>query len=137
MHDALHLSFVFRAHWNDVAALALGDDRFLQVWDDVCALHKPIQSAEEPVLGHPQLGADSSQFVGCAIYNFCAVVNTAAYFADDMLTRFDGKCDVCETWKLTVEPGQCIAKRAGAHEGGTNFDQFGRNQNAAAFGLCD
>ena len=137
VNDSLDLPFVFRAHWNNVAALALGDNRLLQIGDDVTALHKPVQGAEESVLGHPQLGADPTQFGGGAIYYFGTVVYTTAYLADYMLTRFDGKCDVCEAGKLTVEPSQSISKSAGAHERRANFDQFGRNQDTSPLGFCD
>jgi len=136
VNDALDLPLVLGSHRYDIAALALGDDRFLQKGDDFSVLYQSVQGTQEPVLGDAQLGADAAQVRGSAVDDLGAVVDAAADFADHVFTGLDGESDIGQSRELTVESRQGIAKCAGAHQGRANLDQLGRNQDTPAFGLC-
>ena len=78
VNDAVDLPLVLGTHGNHIAALALRDQRILQVGLNTAALHQSIQRAEQALLSLTQLLAHARQFAAGVIGNLGPVVDAAA-----------------------------------------------------------
>ena len=106
VHQPGYPALELGAQRNDVAPLALGDDRFLQVGLVRARGHDPLQAFQQAAMRLAQLPADASERIAGAVQHLAALVDAAANLVDDVLWHGDPHGHIGDVRIELGEPAQ-------------------------------
>jgi hypothetical protein len=135
--DAVDAALVLGAHRDHIAALALRDQRLLQIGFDIAAVHEALQRAEQPFLRHAQFAADAPQLRAGTVEHVAAVADAAADLFDDVVARLNVGRHLRQVWEGVLQPRQQVAQLPRPLQGKLDLQQVGREEHGAAFGAVE
>ncbi len=135
MHNALDLAFGVGAHGDDVAALALGDEGFLQIGLEVRAVHQPVERAEQTFLRNAQFLAHAPERGAGVVHHLGAVVDAAPDLLDDVAAGLDVDGDRRQPWEGRFQAQEEVLQAARPRQRVADLQQVLGEEHAAAFGL--
>ena len=123
MHQARDAPLELGAQRDNVAALALGDDRFLKIGRIGGRSHDALQALHQRAVRLAQCPPDPRQRVAGAVQQLTPLVNAARDLLDQVSGRRDASSYIGNVWKLVAKPRQKPVKRARPHQGAADIQQ--------------